>query len=94
MIIPEHLKELFEETPQSRKDWEELLPEHPNLGATTWTPGKVKELDQLFDKHWDSCDDCRGNQLCDTAKGLLSTSVDAAVEYSWQEDFDPNYFGQ
>ena len=41
-----------------RKAYESLLPNHPNLGLTTWTPAQVKALDKAHDEHIDYCEEC------------------------------------
>ena len=43
---------------QTRKDYHGLLPHHPNLGATIWTPLQIKNLDEAHEDHHQNCEEC------------------------------------
>ena len=71
-----------------------------------WTPEEVLRLEREADDHIDNCDECQirllapppvdtdEQYLCDVAEVLLDKAGDASLEYSCQENFDPDWMNK
>lgn len=69
-----------------------LLPDHPDLGRTTWTASQVSALERAAEEHVDGCDECQGRldaelEWCPVGESLHEAAASAALEWSWQVDF-------